>query len=158
MERRNGKGVWLYAGKIAGLATFAETHREAINYDLLTRTGYEIKDIGSALSWGAFESFIKNVGPDSALGRELGYATGWETTKKTNAILADIYDLLQVINYNLVSAHSRKKRPKKNIKPYPRPGQDEKNERKIGKGALPINDLREWINNKRKEKKKGGKK
>ena len=100
-------------------------------------------------------SFIKNVGPESAIGRELGYATGWETTTKTNAILADIYDLLQVINRNLVAAHSKEK-VKKKIKPYPRPGQDE-NKRKIGKGALPVNELREWIENKRKQKKKGGK-
>ena len=146
--------MWDDAGKIAGLATFAETHREAVNYDLLTRTGYEIKDIGGALSWGAFESFIKQIGPDSAIGRELGYATGWESTIKTNAILADIYDLLQVINRNLVAAHSQKK-VKEKIKPYPRPGQDE-NKRKIGKGAMPVADLREWINKKRN--KKGGKK
>lgn len=144
--------MWVDAGKIAGLAKFAETHREAINFDLLTRTGYEIEDIGGALSWGAFESFIKQIGPNSALGRELGYATGWETTTKTNAILADIYDLLQVINLNIIRTHSDKK-TKKKFKPYPRPGQDDK-KRKIGRGALPVNDLREWINKKRK----GGKK
>ena len=85
----------------------------------------------------------------------MGYATGWDTTTKTNAILADIYDILQVINRNLVASHS-KKPVKQKIKPYPRPGQDE-NERKIGKGALPVNELRAWIENKRKQKRKGGK-
>jgi len=95
------------------------------------------------------------VGPESAIGQELGYATGWETRKKTNEILADIYDLLQVLNRNLVAANSKKKIAEK-IKPYPRPGQD-KDERKVGKGALPVKDLRAWIENRRKQK-KGGKK
>lgn len=131
-----------------------------MNFDLLTRTGYEVEDIGGALSWGAFESFIKNIGPESALGRELGYATGWNTQTKTNAILADIYDLLQVINRNIVASHSKKKVAAK-FKPYPRPG-DKKDDKKVGKGALPVKDLRAWIEEKRKQHKKkmkkGGKK
>ena len=155
MERRNSKGNGHTAGKTVCLAQFAETHREALNYDLLTRTGYEVEDIGGALSWGAFESFIKNVGPESALGRELGVYTGWDTQTKTNAILADIYDLLQLINRNIVAANSKKKITEK-INPYPRPGQKD-DARKVGKGALPKEDLRAWIENKRK-KKKGGKK
>lgn len=119
---------------------------------MLTRTGYEVDDIGGALSWGAFESFIKNIGPESALGRELGYSTGWNTQTKTNAILADIYDLLQVINRNLIATHSKNKVSAK-IKPYPRPGKEDK-EKKVGKNALPISDLRAWIEEKRKQHKK----
>ncbi len=130
-----------------------------MNFDLLTRTGYEVEDIGGALSWGAFESFIKNIGPESALGRELGYSTGWNTQTKTNAILADIYDLLQLINRNIVASHS-KGRVAAKIKPYPRPGKED--EKKVGKGALPVKDLRAWFEEKRKQhkqkKKKGGKK
>lgn len=65
---------------------------------------------------------------------------------KTNGILADIYDLLQVVNANLVVANGGKK---KNIKPYPRPGRDEdKNNKRIGKDAVPVDDLREWIRRK----------
>lgn len=95
------------------------------------------------------------MGPESALARDLGYSTGWETTTKTNAILADIYDLLQVINRNVIAAHSRKKQNER-IKPYPRPGKDN-DERKIGKGALPVAELHAWIENKRKQKRKGEK-
>lgn len=99
--------------------------------------------MGGALSWGSLASFIKNLGTDSALARDLDKATGWEDTIKTNAILADIYDLLQVINANLVSfASGGKKKPK--IKPYPRPGGD-KNTKRLGRGALPLDQLREWI-------------
>lgn len=88
------------------------------------------------------------MGSDSALARDMGRSTGWETTLKTNAILADIYDLLQVINSNVIAMATKGKK-RKTVKPYPRPGRDDNNERKIGKGAMPLNDLREWIRRKR---------
>lgn len=99
--------------------------------------------MGGALSWGALRSFIHNIGTDSALARDLGKATGWESTLKTNAILADIYDLLQVINSNLVKFASGGK-SKKKIKPYPRPGKGDDNKR-IGKGAISLDAMREFI-------------
>lgn len=135
--------MWCRAGKIICLAKFVTEHREALNFDLMTNTPYQIDDIGGALSWSSLYSFITHLRGDSALARDLGKATGWEDTLKTNVILADIYDLLQVINANLV-AYINGKKPK-NIKPYPRPNADEKNERKLGKKALPIGELREWI-------------
>ena len=130
------------------LARLVTEHDEALNYDLLTRTNYNTDDIGGALSWGALYAFIKNLGGDSALARDLGKATGWETTLKTNAILADIFDLLQVIHAELVHWKSGgKKKPK--TKPYPRPGRDENNKRKLGRGAMPLDELREWMRRRR---------
>lgn len=93
-------------------------------------------DVGGALSWSALNSFIRNLGRDSALSREINNTAGWETTSQTNAILADIYDILQVIALSI----NHKKKP---IKPYPRPGA--KDIRKFGKGALPVKDLHQWI-------------
>lgn len=127
------------------LAKFIDEHGEALTYDLMTRTHYTIDDIGGALSWRSLYSFIKFLGTDSALARDLDKSTGWETTIKTNAILADIYDLLQVINANLVKVGGGKT---KKINPYPRPGGDEDKKRKIGKDAVPVTDLREWIRRK----------
>ena len=92
-------------------------------------------DVGGRLSWSALYSFVKNLDSASALARELGKSTGWENTIKTNAILADIYDLLEVI--------ASGKRIK-NAKPYPRPGKGEDNVRKIGKGPMTPDDLRKW--------------
>ena len=112
-----------------------------MEYDLLTRTHYQLDDVGGALSWGSLASFVKNLGTDSALARDLDKATGWENTLRTNALLADIYDLLQVINANLVASAGGKK---KKIKPYPRPG-DKPEDKRIGKGALPFDKLRDWI-------------
>jgi hypothetical protein len=135
-------------GGIISLAQFAEEHGGALNYDLMTRTVYQLDDVGGSLSWTAHYSFIRNLGSNSALAKDLGKSTGWEDTTKTNAILADIYDLLQVINANLIAYASGGKQKRK-IKPYPRPGKEgNKNERKIGKDAMPVTDLREWIRRK----------
>lgn len=73
----------------------------------------------------------------------------WAGTVKTNALLADIYDLLAMINANLCAMGTGKRAKKP--KPYSRPG--DKDKKKIGKNALPAEELREWFNNKRKERK-----
>jgi len=124
-------------------------HREAIEHDLLVKTGHELKDVGNTFSWGAFRSFITHIGPDSALVREVEpEAYIWASRAKTNALLADIFDLLGAINANLC-AKGTKRRPKK-PKPYPRPGDKEKERETthIGKGALPPDKLREWFKQK----------
>ena len=70
----------------------------------------------------------------------------WATTTKTNAILADIFDMLAQLNANVVALGSG--RPAKKPKPYKRPG--DKDKQHIGKGALPISRMREWIESRRK--------
>lgn len=110
----------------------------------MTRTVYQLEDVGGALSWSSLASFIKYLGTDSALAKDLDKSTGWETTIKTNAILADIYDMIQVINANLVNWASNGKKKLK-VKPYPRPGRDDNTVRKIGRGALPPDELHAWI-------------
>ena len=97
-------------------------------------------DVGGALSWSALNSFVRNLDSGSALARDLGKSTGWENTLTTNQILADIYDLLQVIAIMLSGK-------KKQIKPYPRPGREK--DRKIGKGAVKVTELEEWFKEKR---------
>lgn len=77
--------------------------------------------------------------------------SAWGTTTKTNVILADIYDVLAVINANLVALRSGKAARKP--KPYPRPsGRNNDNERHIGSGALPPDELERWMEEKRREK------
>lgn len=74
----------------------------------------------------------------------------WGSNVKTNAILADICDMLALINSNLIAMASRK--PAKKPKPYPRPGAKGKDgSRHYGSGALPANELHEWIERKRAE-------
>ena len=149
MGRRNGKGERTDIGGIIGLAQFAQEHAEALEYDLLTRTNYTLDDVGGRLSWSALSSFVRNLGTDSALARDLGKSTGWETILTTNTILADIYDVLQAINVNLVSLGGGKK---KKIKPYPRPGKDNDKKRKLGTPMPTVEGLRDWIRSKQNGK------
>lgn len=110
---------------------------------MLTLTNYQLEDVGRGLSWSSFSSFIKYLPPTSATVREIAVKEGWETQFKTNTILADIYDLLQAIDSHICAGISHKK-PQK-ITPYPRPGKKDDSKKKIGKGALPLPDLREWF-------------
>ena len=73
---------------------------------------------------------------------------GWSRTLKTNAILADIYDMLAMINANLCAMGSGKRAKKP--KSYSRPGDRDK--KRIGKNALPPDQLGEWMDKKRKAK------
>lgn len=80
----------------------------------------------------------KDIAPDIA---------SWSGQIKTNAILADIYDLLAMINANICALGSGKKasRPKK----YERPG--DKDKQQIGKNALPPDELVAFFKRKRQE-------
>ena len=126
-------------------------YREAIEYDLLTQTGYELKDVGRTLSWDALDSFLSHADPGTALMQKLNpEVSAWSETLKTNAILADIFDMLAIINANLMAIGSgkRAKRPK----PYSRPVQhDPENEQHWGRDALPVEELHAWIEDKRTE-------
>jgi hypothetical protein len=74
----------------------------------------------------------------------------WDTALQTNTILADIYDLLAAINYNLLCMASKQK--PQQPKPYPRPGKKDDGDRKrIGKGALPVAELNDWFEQKRRK-------
>lgn len=117
----------------------------------MIQTGHEFNDIGRTLSWDALVSFLKYIEPDSAFAREMDpEVSAWGTTMKTNMILADIWNILASINANLVAIGSHK--PAKTPKPYPRPGQKRPDEEKrIGSGALPPDQLRRWFEMKREE-------
>lgn len=69
---------------------------------------------------------------------------------KTNALLADIYDMLAMINANICAMGSGTKAKKP--KAYPRPNDSEK--KSIGKKGLPPEELRAWFDKKRKERQK----
>lgn len=153
MDRSDTQGRKHERGGIICLAAFTREHREAVTYDLLTRTGYDLNDIGRGLSWSALDAFIKNTAPDSALMRELRPEFAqWATLPKTNALLADIFDMLAAINANLC-AKGTGKRPKR-PKPYPRPGKN-KSSKHIGT-ALPIEELKKRIFGKKKGGTKNG--
>ena len=106
----------------------------------MTRTGRTLNEYMAMGAAGkvALLSFIKYLPPDAALHREINPKDDrwiWTTPTKTNAILADMFDVF-------VLANTKKG---KKAKPYPRP----KEEKKIGKGAIPIKDFWDWWNKER---------
>ena len=72
-----------------------------------------------------------------------GMKAGWDSTLKTNIILADLVDVVNAIAHGLSGKKQR-------INPYPRPFDKAKDKKHIGKGALPtVDDFRNWIKEKR---------
>lgn len=68
---------------------------------------------------------------------------GWDSTLKTNIILADIFDVLNSLAHGLGGSKHR-------VKPYPRPFDKDKKDKKIGKGACAsVDELRKWFEVKR---------
>lgn len=127
-------------------------HGKALEYDLMTRTGHTLADVPEKVPWASLRSFVYGLDMDSALARSLRpELEGWATRAKTNAILADIADILAMINANLVALGERKRA--KAPEPYPRPGQRKNdNRRHIGKGAMPPAELKAWIAERRRRK------
>lgn len=146
-------GILRINGGIVSLAAFVTEHAGAIEYDLLTQTGHELRDVGRTLSWSALASFILHGGSDSALAREMSEEYSlWTTIQKTNGILADIFDMLAQINANIVAfaTHSSSA----SVKPYPRPGMEERRggTQHFGKGAVTKDEFRKWLERKRRER------
>lgn len=115
------------------------------------RIGYELKDVGGSLSWNALHSFISELGPESYVAKDLEPELHeWTTTFKTNKILADIYDMLAMINSNLVAIGSKKKAKKP--KQYSRLKKDGD---RIGKDPVAPVQLRKMFVNMRRRRKNG---
>lgn len=78
--------------------------------DLLVQTGFTLDDVGGALPWSALGAFLHRIEPDGAIAQEIEPdIAAFSSRFKTNAILADIYDVLAQINANLVAGFSRKR-------------------------------------------------
>lgn len=132
------RGVYSGGRKPGGILSLVRTirdHGRALEYDLMTRTGRtlaEYIDMGAA-GIVALLSFINYVPRDSALRSEMepGDEFGeWNTTRKTNEILAALFDLES-------AAHTKKGRK---VVTYPRP----KQKKRIGRGAVSIDEFWDW--------------
>lgn len=125
-----------------------EKYGDSLEYDLFCRTGHSTKELGSTLDWATMYNFVTHLDEHSAFAKQVSPdAVEWGSITKTNFILADIFDILSAINYNI-----RKMVGGNNIqkpKPYKRPGKD--NKQKFGKGAIPVKDIRDWVKSYRKK-------
>ena len=112
-------------------------------------TGHSLDDIGRTLSWSALGAFLRHPEIDGEIAKELDPdLASWGNTLKTNAILADIYDMLAMINANICAMGSGKRAKKP--KGYKRPGS--KDSQRIGKNGLPPEELRAWFKRKQTRK------
>lgn len=124
-------------GGILSLVQTIDEYDRPLEYDLMTRTGRTLSeyiDMGAA-GMVALLSFINYLPMDSQLRQAMDpqdEVGEWSTTKKTNMILADLFDVF-------VSANTKKGHK---AKQYPRP----KQKRKIGSGAIPISEFWDWWN------------
>lgn len=136
MGRRVGEGR-RFRGGILSLVQTIDEYDRPLEYDLMTRTGRTLSeyiDMGAA-GMVALLSFINYLPMDSQLRQAMDpqdEVGEWSTTKKTNMILADLFDVF-------VSANTKKGHK---AKQYPRP----KQKRKIGSGAIPISEFWDWWN------------
>lgn len=145
MVRSFRKTYWNGRGKIIGLAKLIDHHKESIEYDLFCRTGYSLEDLGTSISWNTLYDFITHLDDKSAFARDVSpEAADWGSVRRTNIILADIFDMLGAINYNLIRMSGSKSNNKPKL--YPRPGQNNSDStKKFGKKPLPVTDIRNWV-------------
>lgn len=126
-----------FRGGILSLVQTINEYDRLLEYDLMTRTGRTLSeyiDMGAA-GMVALLSFINYLPMDSQLRQTMDpqdEVGEWSTTKKTNIILADLFDVF-------VAANTRRGHK---AKQYPRP----KQKRKIGSGAIPISEFWDWWN------------
>ena len=126
-----------FRGGILSLVQTINEYDRALEYDLMTRTGRTLSeyiDMGAA-GMVALLSLINYLPMDSQLRQAMDpqdEVGEWSTTKKTNMILADLFDVF-------VSANTKKGHK---AKQYPRP----KQKRKIGSDAIPISEFWDWWN------------
>lgn len=99
-------------------------------------------------------SFITHLDSQSALAKDISpEAAEWSSTAKTNAILADIFDELEVIRYTIQAVNLRKGKKPHKLTKYPRPGdKDKQRKEKIGSKPIPVSDIRNWVNSYGKNK------
>ena len=126
-----------FRGGILSLVQTINEYDRPLEYDLMTRTGRTLSeyiDMGAA-GMVALLSFINYLPMDSQLRQAMDpqdEVGEWSTVKKTNIILADIFDVF-------VSANTKKGHK---AKQYPRP----KQKKRIGSGAIPISEFWDWWN------------
>lgn len=95
----------------------------------LISSGFTLRDVGDRISWDTLREYLYNASPNSATARKMNPDLSmWASSLKTNALLADIFDVLAMINANICSLGSGQ--PAKRPPRIEHPG--DKNRQKIG--------------------------
>ena len=130
------------SGGIIALSFILENEQDAFEFDVLRLTGRTLGEFFDMGAGGvvALAHILKFLDIDSKTMQRRGMdLENWGTPLHTEAMLADLFDAVSILNRNLVAAHS-KHRPK-NPKPYPRPWAKGHT---IGKDPIPVKDFWSW--------------
>ena len=115
----------------------------------MTLTRWTLDDLGGELGWVRLLPFVQNLPPTSALARamhpdraeELAWANGWRDA----ALLADIYDAVTMLRYELACMMPHRGSVRK-PDPHKRPGDGNGNTKTLGSGAVGIREFERWWN------------
>lgn len=127
----------------------AGPHRRALESDMLTRLGLTLDDVPDVISWDALAAFAANLAEGSALFASMHRdEAAWASTIKTNVILADLYDSLTALRYEIALMNTPKgrRRPDKPV-PYPRFWVKEKSgkgTKRYGRDPVPLSEFDRW--------------
>lgn len=113
-------------------------------------TGYQLRDIGGALSLGALLHFVMYLPRTSALSRELEPTTDiekWADGTVVAPMLADLIDMVGSLGAALLAKGTG--RMPRHVAPYKRPWGDGGDWKLGGKdSAIPIADFEQWWDSK----------
>ena len=134
-------------GKIAGLARTVELYGEAIDYDLMTRTRWTLRDWEDGrLDSRSLTRFVLGLGYDSAYYRarhpEDKGSIAWIDGSAECALLAELIDTVRA-SANALAYKGTGKRPP-SLDPYPRPWSKDERTRRYGRDPIPIRDFDRW--------------
>lgn len=152
MERRDHGGHGGEPGGIAELRQLIHEHGAALDYDLITKTRYMLRDVGGALPWGALLHFVQFLPRDSAISRELAPVSDverWTRGDATASILADLFDL--VAQFRAEQAVKGSDHKPRRPKAYPRPGVTPEGTRHLGSDPIPVSEFEGWWASKDKD-------
>lgn len=133
-------------GGIASLVKTISVYGEAIDYDLMTRTGLTLRDWERGLlDSRSLIRFVKWLGPDSAYFRashpDDAATAAWLDGGATCALLAELIDAVRSGTAALAYKGTKKRAPK--FEPYPRPWSKRKT-RRYGRDPIPIVKFEDW--------------
>lgn len=128
------------------LVRTVDVHGEAIDYDLMTRTRWTLRDWEEGrLDSRSLTRFVKGLGPGSAFFKasspDQADTAAWVDGTATCALIAELIDAMRSGMTALAYKGTGKRPP--NVEPYPRPWAKGRTA-SYGRDAIPIEDFDEW--------------
>lgn len=105
-----------------------------------------LDDVPARLSWRALGNFVRHLDATSAYVREVEPDVApWLGAERVQSMLADLIDMVAVLDWHLVSANTPRGRPRpRKPKPYPRPWKADEGGLKVGRDPIPVAKFDEW--------------